>query len=99
MAKLFITEFQYLENANDIGGVPQVARLPGTTQAVTYTTTSVQSTAFAATTRFVRVVSDGAGFLAYGSNPTATVNSMRIAADSPEYFGIAAGQKLAVIGA
>lgn len=99
MAKLFITEFQYLENANDIGGVPQVARMPGTTQVITFTTSSVQSTAFAATTRFVRVISDGAGCLAYGSNPTATTSSMRIAADSPEYFGVMPGQKLAVIGA
>ncbi len=31
MAKLYVTEFQFLENANDIGGVPQAAKLPGTT--------------------------------------------------------------------
>lgn len=99
MAKLFITEFQYLENSNDIGGVPQAARLPGTTQVVTYTTSSVQSAVFAATTRFVRVTSDSACCLAYGSNPTATTSGMRLPFDSVEYFGVTPGQRLAVIGA
>ena len=99
MAKLFITEFQYLENANDIGGVPQAARLPGTTQVVTYTTSSVQSTAFGVNTRFVRLASDAPCCLAYGSNPTATTSGMRLPSEAVEYFGVQPGQKLAVIGA
>jgi len=99
MAKLFITEFQFLENANDIGGVPQAARLPGTTQVVTYTTASVQSNAFAATTRFVRLASDAPCCLAYGSNPTATTSGMRLPSEAVEYFGVTPGDKLAVIGA
>ena len=99
MAKLFITEFQYLENANDIGGVPQAARLPGTTQVVTYTTASVQSAVFAATTRFVRLASDAPCCLAYGSNPTATTSGMRLPSEAVEYFGVTPGQRLAVIGA
>jgi hypothetical protein len=99
MAKLYVTEFQFLENANDIGGVPQAARLPGTTNVVTFTTSSVQSAVFGANTRFVRVVSDVAACLAYGSNPTATTSGLRLAAESPEYFGVTPGQRLAVIGA
>ena len=96
MANLYITEFQYMENANDIGGVPQVAKLPGTTQVVTFTT-STQSTAMAVNTRFVRVHSDEACHIAVGSNPTATTSSLRLAAESVEYFGIAPGQKIAAI--
>jgi len=99
MATLYITEFQYMENANDIGGVPQIARLPGTTQVVTFTTSSVQSNAFAETTRFVRIISDAPAAIAYGSNPTATTSSMKISANVAEYFGVTRGQKLAVIGA
>lgn len=99
MAKLHITEFQYMENANDIGGVPQIARLPGTTQVVTYTTSSVQSTAFGALTRFVRVISDTPCAVAYGTNPTATTSSMKLSANVAEYFGVATGNKIAVIGA
>lgn len=99
MAKLHITEFQYMENANDIGGVPQIARLPGTTQVVTYTTSSVQSTAFDQLTRFVRVISDTPCAIAYGTNPTATTSSMKLSANVAEYFGVSAGNKIAVIGA
>jgi len=99
MAKLYVTEFQFLENANDIGGVPQAARLPGTTNVVTFTTSSVQSAVFGANTRFVRVASDGPACLAYGTNPTATTSGMFLSANATEYFGVTPGQRLAVIGA
>lgn len=98
MAKLWITEFQKMENANDIGGVPQVAKLPGTTQVVTFTTTT-QSTAFAYNTRFVRVTADADCHIAYGSNPTATTSSLRMAAETVEYFGVNPGDKIAAVTA
>ena len=63
-----------------------------TTQTVTYTT-STQSAAFNASprTRFVRIVCDAKAHLVFGTNPTATANSPYVAADTPEYFGLALG--------
>lgn len=98
MANLYITEFNYMENANDIGGVPQIAKLPGTTQKVTFTT-STQSTAFAYNTRFVRVMADADCHIAYGSNPTATTSSLKMASGTVEYFGVAPGDKIAAVTA
>lgn len=96
MAKLFITEFKAMENANDIGGVPQIAKLPGVDQVVTFTT-STQSTGFAYNTRFVRVLSDTDCHIAYGSNPTATTSNLRVEAGSVEYFGVSPGDKIAAV--
>jgi hypothetical protein len=98
MAKLFITEFKAMENANDIGGVPQIAKLPGVDQVVTFTT-STQSTAFAYNTRFVRVIADADCHIAYGTNPTATTSTMRLSAGVAEYFGVSTGDKIAAVTA
>lgn len=98
MATLYITEFQYMENANDIGGVPQIAKLPGVaSQTVAISGSSAQSSAFNVLTRFVRVTTDIACHVAVGANPTATTSLMRMGPDSVEYFGVTPGHKLAVI--
>lgn len=98
MAKLWITEFDRI--ALDAGlAAPMMAQTPAlTTQVVTYST-STQSAAFGASTKFVRVVSDTNCHILFGSSPTATTSNMRIAADSAEYFGVVAGQKIAAITA
>lgn len=98
MSIAYITEFRYLENSNDIGGVPQAAKLPGVTQTVTFTA-STQSTVMDYNTRMVRIHVDAACHVAVGDNPTATTSAMKMAADSTEYFGIAPGQKLAFVNA
>ena len=101
MAKLYITEFNRMpSNGADIGGFPQAAQLPSLgTQVVTYTTTSVQSVAFGADTRFVRVQADTDTCIRGGSNPTAVTTDMRITAGVPEYFGVNPGDKIAAITA
>lgn len=58
---------------------------------------SVQSAAFGSTTKFVRIHTDAICSIAFGSNPTATSNSKRLAANSTEYFAVYPGQKVAVI--
>jgi hypothetical protein len=58
---------------------------------------SVQSAAFASTTRFVRLHADAACRIAFGVNPTAAGTSRRLAAGQTEYFGVIGGQKVAVI--
>ena len=97
MATLYITEFS--SGGPDSRGVQlQVGKLPAiTSQAVTISGTSAQSAALNANTRFVRVLSDTACYLVAGDNPTATSSNMRILADTPEYFAVTGGQKLAAI--
>ena len=98
MAKIWITEYTELPtDANR--AAPQIAATPSiTTQVVTFTT-STQSAAFNANTKFVRVIADANCHVLFGANPTATTNSMRMVADAAEYFGVVAGQKLAAITA
>jgi orotate phosphoribosyltransferase len=45
----------------------------------------------------VRVHTDAICSIAYGANPTATINSFRMNANTTEYFGVNPGDKIAVI--
>jgi hypothetical protein len=58
---------------------------------------SAQSAAFQDATRFIRVHSDVACRVAFGSSPSAAATSQRIPANGTEYFGVVPGHKLAVI--
>lgn len=98
MSVLYITEFANSGNSNSgaqlpVGSLPAVAE-----QAVTFTTSSVQSAVFNENTKFIRVHADGDAFILSGENPTSTTGSMKLAADSTEYFAIRKGHRLAVIG-
>jgi hypothetical protein len=94
MATIHITEFIAL-GRDARGNELQVGKMPEhTTQVVTYTT-STQSAAFGAETKFIRVIADAAAHLAFGSNPTATANSLWVPADTSEYFSVVPGQKVA----
>jgi len=102
MAKLWITEFGEMANqtrSEDIGGVPQVAKLPSVAAQVVTFTTSAQSAALNPRTRFVRIISDANCHALAGANPTATTSNMRIVADAAEYFAVEPGQKIAVVAA
>lgn len=67
---------------------------------VTYTTSSVQSSVFQDLTQLVRVQCDAVGYITFGTNPTATLTSVRLSANVAEYFAVPkySGFKLAVIG-
>lgn len=68
------------------------AIFPGTSQNVAYTgTAGVVTNAFGAGTSIVRVVLTTAGFVAFGTGPTATTSDMYMAAGVPEYFGVKKG--------
>ena len=98
MAKLYITEYTRAANHGDIGGLVPMAQIPAlTTQVLDITGTSAKSAGFDQACRFVRVHTDVTCHIATGDDPTATTNSMRLAADQTEYFGIRPGQKIAVI--
>jgi hypothetical protein len=98
MAKLYVTEFA------DVVRPPNSASPPFGAlnslvidQAPITFSASTQSAAFATGTKFVRVHTDSICSIAYGSNPTATTSSFRMAAGQTEYFGVNPGDKLAVI--
>ena len=66
---------------------------------VSFTSSSVQSAAFAATTEYIVAKADVAWSYSVGANPTATVNMIDVAADTIIYMAVAGGHKIAVITA
>lgn len=97
MAKLYITEYSQ-EGRDKIGNAMPIALEPGVDQApVAISGSSAQSAAFASTTKMIRVTTDVICSIVFGDNPSATANNKRMAADTVEYFGVQAAQKLAVI--
>jgi hypothetical protein len=95
MATLYISE--YKDMPVTIGQFLPVAQEPAiTTQTVAITTTT-QSAAFNTNTRFIRVHVDAICSIKFGASPTAVTTDARMAANTTEYFGVIAGQKLAVV--
>ncbi len=96
MATLYIAEFSKLyTNPNGVGqmGVtPPLAQ-----QTVAIGGSSLQSGALNAATTAVRLHADAICSVAFGTDPTATATTARMAAGQTEYFGVAGGTKVAVI--
>lgn len=95
-ATLYVTE---ITSAPPTVVVYQAARMPAVVnQTVAIGVSSTQSTAFDPSTGLIRVHADVACHVVIGgTNPTATVSSMRMIAGQTEYFTVKAGDKLAVI--
>ncbi len=94
MSKLYITEYPLFTDKTVFHAAqePSIAE-----QAITMQAGSTQSAAFNAKTALVRVVSDADCSIAFGEDPSATVNKKFLPAKSPEYFQVGFGQKVAVI--
>lgn len=96
MANVSITEFSEVTQQSNgsllCPGTPYV-----TNQAVTAGASTTQSAAFNSATRFIRILSDANIRVAFGGSPVATLSSMPIRADMPEYFAVSAGSKVAII--
>jgi hypothetical protein len=99
MAKLYVTEFSDI--GQTVRGATPVASVVGYVEQtpVVIGGGSLQSAAFAATTILVRISTDAICSIAWGTNPTATANTMRMSADKEEYFYVPPGlsYKVAVI--
>ena len=100
MATFYINEF------SDVGykqgsTIPTFAGAQTDQTPITTSGTSQQSSAFATTTKVVRIKPVGGAVLVnFGSNPTATTSSMYLAdGESFDYFSGEAGYKVAVIDA
>lgn len=96
MAKVYVTEHYkprlYAGNLMPVAKMPPIA-----TQNVNITAGSVQSSAFNTLTEMVGVHTDAICSVEFGTNPTATANSRRLAAGATEYFEVNPGDKIAVI--
>lgn len=99
MATLYITELANTGISNNSPNLQMAAQPPIAEQTVTIGAASVQSSALNSATKFVRLFTDTACGIAFGSNPTAGANSARMAANTTEYFAVPQGQsyKIAVI--
>jgi hypothetical protein len=97
MAVLFITEFKGGRKDRSGLALPLAMTPPIAEQTVAIAGASAQSAALNTTTEVVRVHTDAICSVAFGSNPTATATTMRLAAGSTEYFYVVPGSKIAVI--
>lgn len=89
---------EYSQMADDgYGRLLPTGREPGHQQQIAIGGASAQSVAFGGATRFVRLHTDAACRIKFGSNPTADGTSARMAAGSTEFFGVRPGDKVAVI--
>lgn len=99
MAVVYITE--YARQGRDAAGYQMVVadEPPILNQTVAITVGSLQSAAFNALTKFVRVSTDAVCSIEFGSSPTASATTRRMPANSTEYFSVplAVGFKIAVI--
>ena len=95
MAFVYISEFAALAN---VSGCP-VAMMPPIAEQKVAIGAETDSNAFNAATRFIRVQNDAICSIAIGTAPTASTSTLRLAADSTEYFGVplAGSYKLSVI--
>lgn len=96
MANMYIREYNYI--CRDEGGnAVQAGYEDGnrTGQAVAFTT-STASAAFQSDTVMVRISCDAEAFLDFGTAPAAiAADGVQVQADTPEFFGVKGGQKVA----
>ena len=75
-----------------------IAMRPVTTQKVTSSGSSAQSSAFGSNVEYVRVIGDADCHIEFGVAPTATNAKIFLASKSEEFFKVSEGEKVAVIG-
>ena len=95
MATAWISEYEALPHGVGAQIAPEP---PIAAQTVTFTTTT-QSTAFGAKTRYIGFALSAAGHFLVGANPTATTSKMKLAADQIYFAGVQPGDKIAFVTA
>lgn len=98
MATLWISEYATMALDSFGKPLPLSPEPPLAEQTVSFTTTT-QSNAFNAQTRFIGVISSAACHVLVGSNPTATTSKKKIPADQLIYFAVRGGDKIAAVTA
>ena len=74
------------------------AMRPLTTEKVTSSGSSAQSSEFNDNIEYIRVIPDADCHIEFGTNPTATNTKIFLESKSSECFKVSPGEKLAVIG-
>lgn len=99
MAVLYISEFIEIEQGLARKIAQALMQPPLAEQTVAIGGSSTASSAFNVLTRIVRIHSDAICSIEFGTSPTATTSTARLAANQTEYFGVPVGQsyKVAVI--
>ena len=92
MATLYITEFSDIFTSRNDQTVNMALQPYNNSQTVAIGATSAQSTAIKNNTLFVRLFTDTACAVEFGTNPTAVATSPRMAANQTEYFAVPQGQ-------
>ena len=68
-----------------------------TEQKVSTSTSSAASAAFGSNIEYIRVISDTACWVTFGTSPTATNSKTYLPAGEVEYFKVSEGEKIAAI--
>lgn len=98
MATVYITEFAGIGRSQVGGSYMSVPITPAVANQTVGIGANTQSAAFSASTVLIRVHADSICSIAVGgTNPAATTSIARFGAGQTEYFGVTAGDKLAVI--
>lgn len=95
MAVCYIAEFADLAH---LDGCP-VAMMPPLAEQTVAIGAEADSSAFNASTRYIRVQNDAICSIAIGLAPTASTSTLRLPAESIEYFAVprGAGYKISVV--
>lgn len=83
--------------ARDKNGQYVQALRPRGTRKLSYTNTSSQSAVHPDSCSIVRVCSTTDCYLAFGVSPVATNSSLYLPANTPEYFGVTPGERIAAV--
>lgn len=94
-----ITEYAQLARDGAGGTIPAGMEPAVVVQQIAESGISQQSAAFKGRTTVVRVHTDATIRVSFGENPSASGASMRMVANSTEFFGVRGGDKIAVIAA
>lgn len=97
MANLNITEYSGILAYWTTASAQMVVQPSVTVQNVAIAGASAQSAAFNANTNIIRINTDAICAVLVGSSPTALTSSTRLVVGQTEYFGVKAGDKIAVI--
>ena len=95
MATLWIREYGTSPTVRDTPIAPE----PGTDQTPVTFTTSTQSAAFAASTKYIAIIGSAAFHYVVGDSPTATTGALKVPADTLLYISVEGGDKIAAITA
>lgn len=98
MATLWIREYRDSGVAGAGRPIPVPAE-PGTDQSPLTFSTSAQSAAFAADTRYIGIIASAAFHYVVAADPTATTGALKIPADVLVHLCVKPGQKIAAIAA